>query len=126
MANQTTSTKNRVSNDEFTVVKVFNDDSTDETTSGAVDASNAKAVSILVEAGAGVSAGVVKLEGSVDPNYANTWVELASLTINAASKIFGATVDSGDTIGLPMPYIRARIETAISGGTIDAYIAIQR
>ena len=105
--------------------KVFNDESVDETKSDAIDSRAAKAVTLIVEAGAGVSSGVVKLEGAPTSDYAGTWVEMASLTINVASKIFSATVDVGDANGLPMPYVRARIETVIGGGTIDAYIITQ-
>ena len=46
-------------------------------------------------------------------------VEMGSLTINAASKLFTVTIDAGDANGLPLMYIRVRIETAISGGNIE-------
>jgi hypothetical protein len=106
--------------------KVFNDQSVDETKSDAIDVTNAKGISLAVEAGAGVSGGVVKLEGAITSDYAGTWAELASLTVNAASKLFLASVDLGDSASIPMKYVRARIETVLSGGTIDTYILVQK
>jgi len=111
---------------EWVKYKLMNDASTDETTSDEVDVRNAKAVTLAVEANTGVSAGVVKLEGAVRSGYAGTWIEMGSLTINAASKLFTVTIDAGDANGLPLMYIRARIETAISGGNIDVYVIVQK
>ena len=111
---------------EWSKYKLMDDASVDETTSDEVDVRNAKAVTLAVEAGAGVSGGVVKLEGAIRSGYAGTWVEMGSLTISAASKLYTVTVDSGDANGLPLAYIRARIETVISGGTIDVYAVVQK
>ena len=52
--------------------KVLNDQSVDETTSDAIDCQFARSVSLVVEAGAGVSSGVVKLEGAQTSDYAGT------------------------------------------------------
>ena len=111
---------------EWSKYKLFDDQSVDETTSDEVDVRGARSVTLAVEAGAGVSGGVVKLEGAVRSGYSGTWVEMGSLTVNAASKLFTITKDHGDDNGLPLRVVRARIETVISGGTIDAYILIQK
>lgn len=105
--------------------KVFNDESVDETKSSEVDARHAEQVSLIVETGTGVSSGVVKLEGAATEGYTGTWVELGSLTLTAASKEYGVSVGIGTTVGLPVRVVRARIETVIGGGTIDAYILVQ-
>lgn len=85
---------------------------------------DAEAVVLIVVAGAGVSAGVVKLEGAHVSGYTGTWKELASLTINAANKVFSQGIGIVDE--LPMPYLRARISTAITGGTVDIYLAVRK
>lgn len=117
-------------NGAYVQYKVFNDVNTDETKSDAIDVFDVKAVTLFVEAGAGVSSGVVKLEGAIDDSYSGTWVELGSITTDtasAASAVSTATALSAtDTAGLPIRYVRARVETAIGGGTIDAYIIVEK
>lgn len=111
---------------EWNLLKVFNDQATDETKSDEVDVTNAEQISLIVDTGAGVSAGVIKLEGSAIPGYTGTWVELGSLTVTVASKQYAVSVGIGSTAGIPLKVVRARIETVISNGTIDAYIGVQR
>lgn len=100
--------------------KVFNDVTTDETKSDAIDTLDNNSVTLVVETGAGVSSGVVKLEGAMASDYAGTWVELGSITTNAASAMFKASV-----LEHPLPYMRARVETVIGGGTLDAWIIVR-
>lgn len=106
---------------EHKIVKVFDDVSVDETKSDAVDARNYINLVLIVESGVGVNAGVVKFEAAATPDYAGTWKEIGSLTTSAASTVYAALVS-----GNAYPYVRARIETAIGVGSVDAYIALQR
>ena len=108
---------------EQTTYKVFNDESVDETASDDIDISNAKEVTLLVESGAGVSGGVVKLE--VAAVAGGPYFVAGTVTTGAASTGYADTIGSGDA-GLPANFARARIETAISGGTVDAYIIVTR
>lgn len=71
-----------------------------------------------VVAGPGVSAGVVLVEEAPFDNYGGTWATVATLTINAASKVFRAAVNGN------FGSLRMRISTGITGGTIDAYATI--
>lgn len=66
-----------------------------------------------VIAGAGVTAGVVALQGSLD--NAN-WFNMGTVTTNAAG-VFVVNVGN-----FPVRYVRAAITTAIVGGTVTAYI----
>lgn len=111
---------------EVTIYKLLNDSSTVNTSSTAVDVLDATAITLLVEAGASVSGGVVTLEGAATSDYSGTWASITTATTDAASKTFIATVDVGDTASIPMPYVRARISTVISGGTIDVYLIVRR
>jgi hypothetical protein len=115
---------------EETVYKLANDVSADETTTDAVEASNAEAITMVVEAGAGVNAGVVILEGAVSSTYAGTWVNLGQVTTSAASKAYAVSAPKSpiaeNGVALPMPYVRARIETAIGVGSVDIYLIVKR
>lgn len=83
-----------------------------------------EAATLIVKSGAGVSGGTVLLEGSPTSGYTGTWKSLASLTINAANTIFSQGIGKVDE--LPMPYLRARISSVITGGTVDIYIVVRR
>lgn len=111
-------------NKQFTSTKVFNDKSADETTSSEVDARHARAISLYVESGAGVSGGVVEIEAAPYAGYAGTWKQLGTVTTSGASTLYAVTADETQD-GLPARVVRARISTIISGGTIDAYILTQ-
>jgi hypothetical protein len=111
---------------EVTIYKLLNDSSTVETTSTAVDVLDATGITLLVEAGEGVSSGVVTLEGAATSDYSGTWASITTATTNAASKTFIATTDMGDTASIPVPYVRARVSTVIGGGTIDVYLIVRR
>jgi len=102
------------------VRKLLEGESADETVSAVIDTRFADRAVLVVETGAGVSGGVVRLEGSPD-GASGTWVQLATITTNAANTVF-AQMAVLNSIQAIMPYMRARIETIISGGTIDAYL----
>lgn len=113
------------------VYMLLDGQSADETTSDAIDTRLAKGVTLIVETNGTVSGGVVTLEGAASSAYAGTWISLGTITTGAGSTAYGLTVPDPDgstvTKGLPMPYIRARISTAISGGgTIDVYLMVER
>lgn len=97
--------------------------SVDETTSDAIDISGARAVNLVVVSGAGVSNGVVKIEVAMDS--AGPFYVAGTVTTNAASSAFSDALGPGDN-GFPALWARARIETVITGGTVDAYIVVQK
>lgn len=72
--------------------------------------------SMMVVASAGVTAGVVRLQGSLDgANWVN--IDSAGITLTT-SGVFSESV-----AGTPMGNIRANITTAITGGTVTVTIA---
>lgn len=108
---------------EWTLYKLLDNQSADETESDAIDITNADLVTLFVESGVGVSNGVVKLETAVQED--GPYFVAGTVTVNAASSAFADSIGGGD-VGLPARYARARIETAITGGTVDVYIVVQR
>ncbi len=127
MAILSESTKIRGGSTDITVYKLLNDSIDANTTSTAVDVLDATALTLLVEAGANVSSGVVTLEGALTSDYSGTWASLTTATTNAASKTFLANLDTGDTASVPVPYVRARISTVIGGGgSVDVYLIVRR
>lgn len=110
-------------NKENDVIKVLAAQSVDETASDEVNIAGATNISLMALSSAGVSNGVVKIETSMvagGPYYV-----AGTVTTNAASSAFSDSVGPGDA-GFPALYARARIETVITGGTVDVYIAVQR
>lgn len=72
--------------------------------------------SLVVVTGAGVSAGVVTLQGS---NDGSNWFSTAStVTTNAANATFAVGLAA-----FPFQWVRAAITTIITGGTITAIVA---
>ena len=121
----TETSKTFSSNGEISIIKVLNDIATDETLSDPVFVGDAIGVTLLVDAQASVSGGVVELEAAPTADYAGTWRQLGTVTTNAASKIFSCSIGMGNDnsgAGLPQMYVRAHISTVISGGTVDVYI----
>lgn len=108
---------------ELELFKVLENASIDETASDAVDIRNCSAITLFVETSAGVSAGVVKLETAV--NLAGPWFVAGSVS-PAAGETGYSDSPGNAAAGLPAKYARARIETVISGGTINAYICTQK
>lgn len=112
---------------EVSIYKLLNDSTDANTTSTAIDVLDATSMTLLVEAGANVSSGVVTLEGAATSDYSGTWASITTATTNAASKTFIATTDVGDTASVPVPYVRARISTVIGGGgSVDVYLVVRR
>lgn len=73
---------------------------------------------MVVTSGAGVSAGAVQLQGSLD---GVNWFNLGSaVTTNAASTTFAPVIVSGTAV----QYVRATITTGITGGTISANVGM--
>lgn len=66
--------------------------------------------------GAGTSAGVVTIEGAPVSDYSGTWASLGTLTWSAASKVEVLRIE-----GVHLA-VRARISTAIVGGTVTVDI----
>ena len=73
--------------------------------------------SMAVTTSAGVSAGVVQLQGSFDGTNWFNFPGTSSVTTNAATTTFAATVTC------PARFVRAAITTIITGGTITAVVA---
>jgi hypothetical protein len=72
--------------------------------------------SLFVVSGAGVSAGVVTLQGSNDG--VNWFSTAATVTTAAASSTFAVGLTA-----FPFQFVRAAITTIITGGTITATVA---
>lgn len=109
---------------EWSSYQVLDNQLADETTSDEVDVRNASAVTLFVETGSVVSGGVVKLETAATTS--GPWFVAGSVTTSASNTGYAVTLSGGDD-GLPARYARARIETVIAGGgSVDAYIIIQR
>lgn len=71
---------------------------------------------LVVVTGTGVSAGAVKIQGSLD---GTNWYAIGSpLSVSAASTVY---TQSGT---VPARYFRAVVSTAITGGTVDAWIGV--
>jgi hypothetical protein len=122
-----TSMLSKVLNDgtEVTSYQVLDDISADESVSSEIEVLDAEAITLVVYTSAGVNAGVVLLEGAMTSAYAGTWLALGSITTAAASKAYEASISVGN--GDPIVrYVRARIETAIGVGSVDAYINVRK
>lgn len=78
-----------------------------------VTGSKATGTLVYVTFGPGTSAGAVVIEGAPDPNYTGTWATLATINWAAADRTH-ETFIAGSFLGR-----RARISTAIVGGTVD-------
>lgn len=113
----------------FEIHLALDDEQTDETKSDSIDVREARGITLLVESAATVDGGVVTLEGAASSDYSGTWVSLGSVTTSAGSTAYACSVSASanpesNAAGLPMPYVRARISTAISTSTVDAYIIV--
>ena len=106
------------------LVKLFNDITTDETKSDAIDARGYNSLVMLVETATGVTGGVVEIEAAASAAYTGTWVQLGTVTTAAGATTYKAAVANS-----AYPYVRLRVTTVISGGAgpkVDAYIALQK
>src|SRR5262245_38392938 len=73
-------------------------------------------IAITADWSSGGSGGVIKVEESRSAGYSGTWSTLATITQAAAS--------SQDTVKLSgvFNYIRTRLSTSVSGGTVTSQI----
>jgi len=74
---------------------------------------------MVVVSGAGVSGGVVTLQGSQDNVNWFVFTPTVLITVNAANNVFPIATATLT----PVRYLRANITTIISGGTISAWVA---
>ena len=70
---------------------------------------------VVTVASAGITAGAVQLQGSIDNQ---NWVNLGSPITLTASAVQTASVS-----GAPFPFIRANVSTNLTGGTVSASVA---
>jgi hypothetical protein len=90
---------------------------TDETTSPAIEVNASSDLTLFIEWSAGTSAGNVVWEESWSPTYAGTWSQISATAWSAHT-----STDVIHNIGR-WRSVRARVETAISGGTVTVYLA---
>lgn len=72
-------------------------------------------LAVYVVFGAGVTAGVVVVEGAHDQTFTGTWATLATISWAAESRVHYAALTGCHL------WIRVRISTAVAGGTADGY-----
>lgn len=89
------------------------------TTSAGVDLRGGLEAVVYVTSGAGVSGGVVTIEEAPDKDYAGTWSVIQAITAPAASTTVAAHLTGTYNA------VRARISTAIVGGTVGVRLAAQ-
>lgn len=75
----------------------------------------AREISFYIVFGAGVNAGVVKIESAHDPTYPGTWAVEATVTFAAATSVQHVAITGVHKA------LRARISTAIGVGTVDVH-----
>ena len=78
--------------------------------------SNVRELRAYATFGAATSAGVVTIEGAPTADYTGTWASLGTLTWSAADKVEVLRIE-----GVHLA-VRARISTAIVGGTVTVDI----
>src|SRR5262245_40357636 len=76
-----------------------------------------RAVSWIIQGSAGVAAGAVVIESSNDPTYAGTWMQVvAPVTVVANTQL------GGNATFVPGGFVRARVTTNITGGTVTVFL----
>lgn len=83
---------------------------------GAAKTSGRAFVAMYVVFGAGTGAGVVTLETAPNAEFTGTWASLGTATWSVANDVKYVRADG------PVGAIRARISTAVTGGTADVYL----
>ncbi len=83
---------------------------------GSAKTSGRFAVACTAIFGTGTSAGVITLETAPYAEYTGAWASLGTLTWSAADTVKYLRADG------PVLAVRARISTAIVGGTVDVYL----
>lgn len=91
--------------------------STDETIGTELPITGFDRVGWAVVTSAGVSAGVVTIEWSPTSGYSGTWSNIEDITTSAATTVYGSSQDA------IAGFVRARISTAITGGTVTVYLS---
>ncbi len=90
---------------------------TDETTSQAVEINDSLDLSLFIEWSAGTSAGNIVFEEAYAPNTTGVWSQISATAWSVAS-----STDVIHNIGR-WRSVRARVETAVAGGTVTVYLA---
>lgn len=96
--------------------RIMDAESTDETTStvlGPAILSSVRDGCFYVTFSAGVTAGVVTLEGAPHDTYSGTWANLATVSWSAADRTHRVNYTGCHAC------LRARISTAVDGGTVS-------
>ena len=104
----------RVINHKF-IMDAQSTDETESTVLGPAIAPQIHEGAIYVVWSAGVTAGVVEIEDAHREDYTGTWSTMGTVTFATADK-----VDRMNYTGTHMA-VRARISTAVSGGTVSVF-----
>ena len=95
------------------------DDGVTQNTAGSIGAAKTSGkafVAMYAVFGAGTSAGVVTLETAPYSEFTGTWASMGTATWSVANDVKYVRADG------PVGAIRARISTAITGGSVDVYL----
>lgn len=95
----------------------LNAESADETIGTELPITSFDKIGWSVVSSAGVSGGVVTIEWAHTSDYAGTWAQVGTVTTSAASTQYGSAAD------VIAGFVRARISTAISGGTVTVHLS---
>lgn len=76
-----------------------------------------KNVTCYITGSAGVGAGAVQLETAPTAGYAGTWAALGGAPVTATA----STTKTATAVGA-YGFVRARISTNVTGGTVDVWI----
>jgi hypothetical protein len=93
------------------------DAAADETLGKAFSFADYEQVHALAVFSAGVASGDVIIESAHDPTYAGVWHPLAAALTGASNTAKGMVADFP-----PGGWVRARVNTAIVGGTVTVYL----
>jgi hypothetical protein len=97
--------------------KLFVAQSALDTLSVVVDCINFERFRVYHIGTAGVTAGAIQIEHSPDPSFSGTWLVLATPDTVAANAVKSIAI--GVSV---LRYVRARISTAVTGGTVDLWL----
>lgn len=77
----------------------------------------AREIAVYVRFGPGTTGGAVTVETSYDPTFTGTWATLGTIAWTAANRDHVLLVTGSLVV------VRVRISTAVTGGTVSAWIA---
>lgn len=83
----------------------------------AVDCRNFSQITVYIVGSSGISAGAVTIEESATFDYAGTWAAVGSAVTAVASTTVATHLTEG-----AYAFVRTRVSTTISGGTIQVLI----